>query len=66
MEIVKQGDKIYKCKKCGCECRINKISDVHYGFVGFDDTGFFIKKPLDGEYLICPQCGNKIVISINW
>lgn len=66
MEIVNKGDKTYKCKRCGCEVRINKPYDVIHGFVGFDDTGFFFSRPLDGDYLICPQCNNKIVIKTEW
>lgn len=66
MEIVKDSDKIYKCKKCGCEMKITGPSDIHYGFVGFDDSGFFFKNPLDGEYLICPKCCNKIVLKTYW
>ena len=64
MEIIKYGDKTHKCKRCECEVKITKSSDIHYGFVGFDDTGFFFKEALNGEYLICPQCGNKIVLNV--
>ena len=66
MEIVKHSDKVYKCKHCGCEVRITSPNDVHEGFVGFDDTGFFFKKPLDGTYLICPDCREKIVLKVYW
>ena len=66
MEIVKQGDKTYKCQRCGCEVKIDKPYDIIHGFVGLDDTGFFFKKPLEGDYLICPQCRNKIVIQVDY
>lgn len=65
MEIVKDSNKIYKCPICGCEVKITKISDVHYGFIRFEDTGLFFKKELNGSYLICPKCCNKIIISID-
>lgn len=64
MEIIKQGDKTYKCNICGTEMRINKISDLRHGIVGRYD-GLFFSEAIYGDYILCPRCGNKIVISID-
>ena len=58
-KIIKPGDKLKKCPRCGCEFVIES-NDIK---VGYKEDGTLVSFMLGGvpcEYTLCPQCGKRI------
>ena len=62
-KIIKHGEKIWKCSRCGCEFEIEP-KDIK---MGYEEDGTLVGFMLGGvpcEYTLCPQCGKRILL--NW
>ena len=62
-KIIKRGDEIYKCGRCGCEFEIED-GDVKEFDMTMDEGGFLGILPLlrKCDTVRCPQCMEKIII----
>lgn len=59
MEIVKEGNHVYECPRCGCQFKINKY-DLRFHL---NQHWMFITNIYDREdYVNCPQCGDEVII----
>ena len=62
MKIIKVGNKIKECERCGCVMQIEH-GDIESEIVRICISEYFCKyEKWEIEYIHCPQCGVKIEV----
>ena len=64
MKIIEKGSKTFECGTCGCKFTIDKNDTIHhyYGIYGFGDAFFGDHTSKDYDYVLCPQCGQRVKV----
>jgi len=66
MEIIKKGNKIVECERCGCVMKFER-SDVKTETNRIITSNFWGTSELwQIEYIHCPQCDKKIEVGHKW
>lgn len=63
MKIISKGNKNVECNRCGCIMEFDS-KDIHKRIVQVSDSVWFssLTKPVEHEYIECPQCGKEIIV----
>ena len=62
MKIIKKGNKVQECGRCGCVMEFDS-NDVKSKIVNITTSEFFgTHEQWSIEYINCPQCGKEIEV----